>query len=94
MSDTTATLIGEVHELRVENEALRAALDPGKAPAIIAAMWDAAVRLGHCEFSAKHALTYLVEEIERLRADVAHLDSLLHLCPRCGAALEEQAATR
>lgn len=50
---------------------LRVSLEPGKASAIVAGMFEAAQRFGHSPYSSKHALTYLVEEIERLRAALA-----------------------
>lgn len=62
-------LIAALRASRAEVERLRAALEPGKASAIVAAMFDQAERLGHDPYSSKHALTYLVEEVERLRED-------------------------
>lgn len=57
----------DVPALVAEVERLRECLEPGKASAIVAAMFDQAERLGHSPFSSIHALTYLVSEVERLR---------------------------
>lgn len=63
----TFRLILTLRASRQEAERLRECLEPGKASAIVAAMFDEAERLGHNPFSSTHALTYLVGEIERLR---------------------------
>lgn len=77
-------LIAYAHELEEllmkavhERETLRtriAELEPGKVETIMAGMWDEAVRLGHSPVSSRHALSYLVEQIESLR--VALSDAL------------------
>lgn len=65
----TSRLIAALRAESAEVERLRAALEPGKASTIVAAMFAQAERLGHDPYSSKHALTYLVEEVERLRED-------------------------
>lgn len=63
--------------LREEVRRLREALEPGKASAIVAQMFEEAERLGHSPISSKHALTYLVEEIEQWRAHATQLGKAL-----------------
>lgn len=51
----------------IERDHLREALEPGKCAAIVDGMWREAERLGHPSTSSRHALSYLVDEIEKLR---------------------------
>jgi hypothetical protein len=51
-------------------EAAESALEPGKAPAIVAAMFAEAQKRGHSPFSARHALSFLVEQLDEALAVV------------------------
>ena len=66
--------LADVPALVAEVVRLRESLDPGKSAAIIDAMFSEANRLGRQQYSSSHALTYLVEEVERLRAENAGLE--------------------
>ena len=69
LTDDTQKLTAEqLREARAEVERLRAALEPGTASAIVDGVHREAVRLGYSPYSSKPALTWLVEEVERLRA--------------------------
>ena len=60
-------------------------LEPGKASAIVNGMFREAERLGIYKPTAKHALTQLVEEIERLREKVAILETNVKEMPPEGS---------
>lgn len=60
--------------LLAEIDRLRECLEPGKASAIVAGMFEVAIRHGHSPYSSKHALTFLDKEILRLRARVAEVE--------------------
>lgn len=56
-------------DARAERDALREILEPGTAPAIVASMFDVAIARGHPKHSAHHALTFLVDELDKARAE-------------------------
>jgi BMFP domain-containing protein YqiC len=64
-------LAAERDRLAARVAALEAALAPGTAPAIVDAMFREAQRLGQSPYESKHALGWLVREIETLRAALA-----------------------
>lgn len=51
-------------------------IEPGKASGIIHAMWDEAEKRGHNPASARHALTFLLEELDSARAALAYQATL------------------
>lgn len=61
-------LASDVEELLAENARLREALEPGKASAIVTAMFELAEQYGHSPVSSKHALSFFHE---RLAEDAA-----------------------
>lgn len=59
-----------------ERDALREAVEPGKASGYVVAMFDAAHRLGHPRSSSTHALGFLVTLAERAAQAEAERDAL------------------
>ena len=60
-----------VTRLLTRVEIAESALEPGTAPAIVAAMFAEAERRGHSLFSSKHALSFLLERLDAAEAIVA-----------------------
>lgn len=75
--DLVLRLVTTVRAREQERDRLRECLEPGKAPAILNAMFMEAERLGFYQSTAKHALTQFVEEVERLRRLLVERDGLL-----------------
>lgn len=53
---------------------LEQAIEPGKASAFVAGMFKAAEERGHSPVSSKHALTFLLEELDAAKIRVAELE--------------------
>jgi hypothetical protein len=98
MDEVTATLRDRLTEAEHGTQAkdaeiarLKLCLEPGKASAIVNGVWKIAERLGMPHSSWKHALTWLGEEIERLRAKSTQRDAenaaLRGLVDECGKCL-------
>jgi predicted nucleic acid-binding Zn-ribbon protein len=57
----------DLHDAETERDNLKELLEPGKCAAIMDALWREAERLGHRSTSSRHALSYLVEQVELSR---------------------------
>jgi hypothetical protein len=103
--DTIQRQAAELERLRKENECFKEGLEPGKASAIINGMFELAHRYGHPRHSARHALTFLKQqmaaskqqaaELERLREEnkreSALADHQAEGCDKMGATIKQQA---